>query len=439
MNDLHGYTLKPGANLVAAKLAGADLVGATLAGADLTGADLSYSKLDGVDLTRAKLTGADLSHATLNRACLTGASLTDAKLVGTSLVKANLSDADLTRANLAKAHLPQAQVLNAKLTNASLVAANFIDSILVGCDFVGARLGHTNLTAALLRRTSFRGAELINTVLAGADLTDIDLTGATLRDTAFTDVDLSTVVGLDTCVHTGPSSLDHRTLLRSGRGLPLTFLRGCGLPDTFIDYLPSLLSQPIQFYSCFISHAKADEDFARRLYADLQAHGIRCWFAPHDMEPARRSLDQIDEAIRKHDRLLLILSPASMASSWVKTEIAKARDKEVTLKRQVLFPVSLVPFSELRSWTLFDADRGEDTAKEIREYHIPDFSTWKTDQDRYLRLIEKVIRQLNSSGRDPFRWTSFLWGIRCPDRWPTHRPGVRAANSLTSSRPAPCA
>ena len=35
----------------------------------------------------------------------------------------------------------------------------------------------------------------------------------------------------------------------------LAFLRGVGLPDNLIDYLPSLLNQPIQFYSCFISYS----------------------------------------------------------------------------------------------------------------------------------------------------------------------------------------
>jgi hypothetical protein len=45
--------------------------------------------------------------------------------------------------------------------------------------------------------------------------------------------------GLVSCTHSGLSIVDHRTLQRSGH-LPLAFLRGCGLPDRLIDYLPSL-------------------------------------------------------------------------------------------------------------------------------------------------------------------------------------------------------
>src|SRR4051794_6199036 len=72
----------------------------------------------------------------------------------------------------------------------------------------------------------------------------------------------------------GPSIIDHRTLQRSGP-LPLAFLRGVGLPDPLIDYLPPLLNQPIQMYSCFISYSSRDQAFAERLYADLQNKGVR--------------------------------------------------------------------------------------------------------------------------------------------------------------------
>jgi len=92
--------------------------------------------------------------------------------------------------------------------------------------------------------------------------------------------------------------------------------------------------------------------------------------------------EQIDEAIRLHDRLLLILSEHSMNSEWVKTEIAKARKREVKEGKRVLFLVRLVGFERLRDWECFDGDTGKDSAREIREYFIPDFSNWK-DHDSY--------------------------------------------------------
>jgi hypothetical protein len=134
---------------------------------------------------------------------------------------------------------------------------------------------------------------------------------------------------------------------------------------------------------------------ADRLHADLQSKRVRCWFAPHDVQGGRKLHEQIDEAIRLHDKLLLILSPHSMESEWVKTEIAKARKREVRDQRRVLFPIRLAPFETLRDWECFDADTGKDSAREIREYFIPDFSNWK-DHDSYQEAFQRLIDDLKS-------------------------------------------
>ena len=38
--------------------------------------------------------------------------------------------------------------------------------------------------------------------------------------------------------------------------------------------------------------------------------------------------------------------------------------------------VKLVAVEEVKEWKLFDADRGVDSAREVREYFIPDFKNW---------------------------------------------------------------
>jgi hypothetical protein len=43
-------------------------------------------------------------------------------------------------------------------------------------------------------------------------------------------------------------------------------------------------------------------------------------------------------------------------------------------KRQVLFPIRLVPFEAIKQWKCFDGDTGKDMAREIREYFVPDLS-----------------------------------------------------------------
>ena len=233
--------------------------------------------------------------------------LRGASLRGSGVAGADLSGANLREANLSGADLRRADLRRANLSGARLSGANLSGAILAKADLGLARLGEANLDAAHLGGTTF---------------------GRT---------SLGTAVGLDSCTHAGPSFLDYHTLAGSWP-LPLEFLRGCGLPDEYIDYLPSLLNQAIQFYSCFISYSTLDQEFADRLYADLQANNVRCWFAPHDIRGGRKIHEQLDEAIRLHDKLLLILSDNSMNSTWVKTEIANAREREEREKKQMLFP-----------------------------------------------------------------------------------------------------
>jgi hypothetical protein len=84
-----------------------------------------------------------------------------------------------------------------------------------------------------------------------------------------------------------------------------------------------------------------------------------------------------------------------MNSTWVKTEISNARACEDQQMRQMLFPITLVPFDRIKEWKLFDADRGIDSAREIREYFIPDLSNWK-DHDAYMHAFERLLRDLKT-------------------------------------------
>jgi uncharacterized protein YjbI with pentapeptide repeats len=318
---------------------------------------------------------------------------------GNPRIRPDLSDADLINANLSNANLFNANLSNANLFNANLYDANLYDANLSGANLSEADLFNANLCEADLSHADMGGANLIVTNLSHAYLSSVNLTETRLNGTVFGNVDLSGVIGLETCKHFGPSIVDHRTLQRSGP-LPLAFLRGVGLPDNFIEYLPSLFNRAIQLYSCFISYSTKDQEFADRLYADLQNKGVRCWFSPHDIRGGKKLHEQIDEAIKLYDKLLLILSEASMSSEWVKTEIVNARQRELEEKRQMLFPIRLVSFEHIKSWKAFDADTGKDSAREIREYFIPDFANWK-DHDAYKKSFDYVLRDLTKPNADP--------------------------------------
>jgi len=231
------------------------------------------------------------------------------------------------------------------------------------------------------------------TGFSGAILSRADRRKARLGRTILGETNLVSTRRLETCKHSGPSTISIDAFVKSGAGISESFLRNCGVAEPLMIYARNLAGQPIQFHSCFISYSTKDQEFADRLYADLQQNAVRCWFAPHDIVGGKKVHEQIDEAIQVHDKLLLILSQHSMNSPWVATEISKARRRELREGRRMLFPVRLVEFETLRDWESFDADTGNDSAREIREYFIPDFSRWK-DHNAYKEAFERLLRDL---------------------------------------------
>lgn len=253
-----------------------------------------------------------------------------------------------------------------------------------------------NLSCTNLTRASFTFAYLVNvnlrlSTLAGARfvcsrLEKADLSNATLSGTSFSDTVLAQIKGVENCIYHTPSHIDHLSLLKSWP-LPLQFLRACGLPDNYIEYLPSLMGSAVQFYSCFISYSSKDQEFADRLYSDLQNNGVRCWFAPEDLKIGDQFRQRIDEAIRVHDKLLLILSERSVASDWVREEVETCLERERREKRPVLFPVRLddAVLTTQQAWA----------ASIRRQRHIGDFQHWKK-HDVYKTVLARLLRDLKA-------------------------------------------
>ena len=344
MTNLMG-TDSRGAYLGKANLKYAKLSSANLSGADLSGADLSETDLRGTNFNKANLSGTNLAESKLNKAKFIGANLNRAYFIGANLRRANLQEADLS-----------------------------------GTDFSEADLRGSNLRGAMLVKTNFYGANLSGGKFYAAYISEIVL-GNTI---------LFGAKDLDESEHGGPSIIDQMTLIKSGK-LPDVFLRGCGLSDEFIAQIPFLFweKQAFEFYSCFISYSSKDEDFAKRLYADLQSEGVRCWFAPEDMKIGDKIRHTLDESIRIYDKLLLILSENSINSKWVEKEVETAFDKE-TLTHTVLFPIRL-------DNAVMETDMvwGKDIR---RTRHIGNFTNWK-DHDTYQAGFKRLLRDLRGEGK----------------------------------------
>jgi hypothetical protein len=312
--------------------------------------------------------------------------------IGVHLIGADLGNADLYRAKLS----------DANLSKANLCCANLCRADLRGANLGAANLSDANLSCADLHHTDFRGA----------NLSSVDLTDAECWFTVFADVDLTTIKGIYSVDHDGPSDINIGTLFRSRGQIPEAFLRGCGLTPWEVlmakAYDPAL--SPPQFAElqyrifdawtkgrtmingCFISYSHADAKFVEKLRNRLIAEGVNVWLDRHDMV-AGTIQDQVWLAIQVHHVALLVLSETSVQSDWVENELDMARAKERNEKRAVLCPVALDDAWKAK----VDAkgspgDPSRALWRTLTQKLVVDFSGWKTEA--FDEAFQKLVRGL---------------------------------------------
>ena len=309
--------------------------------------------------------------------------ISDRSLIDLSRVK--LYNIKLSGINLAKVDLSYSEFIESDFKRATFFAANLTQTKFINSDLTEADLSEANLCGSKYYSSNLSRANLFRSNLSEAVLKNADLNGAFIGFTIFAFVDLSTVKNLNSVIHRSSSSVDIETLYYSKGNIPAEFLRGCGVPDQMIEYAKSLTANPIEYYSCFISYSHHDEDIARRIHNDLQAAGVRCWFAPHDLKIGDKIRPVIDDTIRVHDKLLLILSEYSVQSDWVEHEVEHALSLETERKKGMLFPVRL-------DEAIMDSKTGW-AGNVRRQRHIGNFTKWK-DHDAYQALFKRLLRDL---------------------------------------------
>lgn len=364
---------------------------------DLSQADLSRSNLRLANFNNANLRHANLEGANLGRAYLEAAELEGARQRGVHLFGADLGRADLRHTDLAEAQLWNARLAEADLREADLRRADLRSSDLSGADLRGASLEDAVLDGALLFSADLSGACLAGTRLHRAQLWDCrldaaELAGAVLAHTALNNLDLSRTVGIGSAEHEEPSSLGIDTLERTALGLRSdpaqlaeveAFLRGAGVRESYLDIFQERIGHSCGYYSAFIRYSRADQDFARRIYDELQARGIRCWLHEHPMLPG----DDVHEelGLGPWDRLLLLVSEASCTSWWIGAEMAKVDE----LEAGAMVPVNLDGYLTGGHWESAEAEA-------IRSRLAADFSGSAAAEgpafDRELERLAEALR-----------------------------------------------
>ncbi len=77
----------------------------------------------------------------------------------------------------------------------------------------------------------------------------------------------------------------------------------------------------------FICYAREDTDFVLKLAANLKDRGVPIWLDQWDIPPGARWNRAIDNALYECAQLLIVLSPAAVASEEVEGEWCTALDE----------------------------------------------------------------------------------------------------------------
>jgi hypothetical protein len=103
----------------------------------------------------------------------------------------------------------------------------------------------------------------------------------------------------------------------------------------------------------FLSYANADRAIALRIAKELRGAGLKVWFSEWELQPGDSIATRISEAVSASDFLLVLLSPRSVNSKWVQSELNSALSRELRTRAIRVIPV-LIENCELPA---FLADR----------------------------------------------------------------------------------
>lgn len=89
---------------------------------------------------------------------------------------------------------------------------------------------------------------------------------------------------------------------------------------------------------CFISHASKDRSFVEdELLRLVKAFGLETWYSPDDIMTGEEWEKAFNKGLKKCNWFILVMSPASVASKWVKKEVSWALENRIDRVIPVLY------------------------------------------------------------------------------------------------------
>ena len=78
----------------------------------------------------------------------------------------------------------------------------------------------------------------------------------------------------------------------------------------------------------FLSHSSVDRQFASDVGAVMRRHGVPVWYSQANILGAQQWQDEIGHALQRCDWFVIVLSPNSINSMWVKRELSYALNEK---------------------------------------------------------------------------------------------------------------
>ena len=152
----------------------------------------------------------------------------------------------------------------------------------------------------------------------------------------------------------------------------------------------------------FLSYSDADRDFARQLASQLSKRGCEVWDPSDQVFPGDNGPLKIGEALKESKAMVVLLSPDSMKSEWVRGEIQYALGSRNYEGR--LFPVLVRPTRGI-PWILrkFGILRAENGPQAISERIATALSTQKYPALRTLLARRKASPAELAEGVEKFQ------------------------------------
>ncbi len=151
----------------------------------------------------------------------------------------------------------------------------------------------------------------------------------------------------------------------------------------------------------FISYAREDQPFVRRLHAALEAGGRDAWVDWVGIPPTAQWMEEIRRAIVEADGFLFVVSPASVASRVCAEELRVALDTNtrlVPLLREEVAPESLPDAVAAHNWIWFrEQDDFDEAFRRLTEALETDLEWVRTHTRLQVRATEWDRRRRDRS------------------------------------------